>query len=223
MESDVDSYEETFSTWNQLANLYQEKFMDLQIYDASYQLFLSTLLCKPNAAVLDIGCGPGNIARYVLTHRPDFRLLGVDIAPQMIALAQKNNPGATFRVMDSRNISQLLPTQYDGIICGFCLPYLTAEDQGTFLTNIFQLLVPGGHFYLSFVEGDPAQSGFKVGSTGLRSFFAYQTLAALTAQLLQRGFASPQVIKVEYEASKEQHTILLLQRPASSTTSLHIH
>ena len=32
----MDKYEETFATWNKMASMYQEKFMELEIYNESY-------------------------------------------------------------------------------------------------------------------------------------------------------------------------------------------
>jgi 2-polyprenyl-3-methyl-5-hydroxy-6-metoxy-1,4-benzoquinol methylase len=113
----MDQYEETFNTWNNIAAIYQDKFMDLQLYNDSYD-FICNSLTIYKAKLLEIGCGPGNISKYLLSKKPDFDILGIDIAPNMIQLAKVNNPTATFKVMDSRQIMDL-NTKYDGIICGF--------------------------------------------------------------------------------------------------------
>ncbi len=120
-------YKETFKTWNKVASLYQDKFMDLALYNDSYD-FVCSSLNKSNLKVLEIGCGPGNITKYILSKRPDLDIFGIDIAPNMIELAKRNNPKASFAVMDSREISKI-ETKYDGIICGFCLLYLSQTDS----------------------------------------------------------------------------------------------
>lgn len=122
----MDRYKETFETWNKVASLYQDKFMDLDLYNESYD-FICSSINKPDSKILEIGCGPGNITRYLLTKRPDFNIFGIDIAPKMIALAKKNNPTASFAIMDSRQISGLT-TKFDCVVCGFCLPYLSQTD-----------------------------------------------------------------------------------------------
>ena len=83
----VDTYKETFDTWNKVAKLYQEKFMDLDLYDDTYDTFCAELPIE-NATILEIGCGPGNITKYLLNKRPDFRIEGIDISPNMIELAK---------------------------------------------------------------------------------------------------------------------------------------
>ena len=165
----MDSYKETFETWNKLASLYQEQFMNLSLYNETYD-FICQSITTQNAQLLDIGCGPGNITQYLLSVRPDFNIFGIDIAPNMIELAKKNNPTARFAIMDCRHINAL-KTKYDGIICGFCLPYLSHTDSRPFITSCSHLLNKDGLLYISFVEGDPALSGFQVGSGGHRSYF----------------------------------------------------
>ena len=97
----MDRYKETYETWNKVASLYQDKFMDLDLYNSTYDYICETIP-KEKARLLDVGCGPGNITRYLLSKRPDFDIFGIDIAPNMVALAKKNNPSAGFAIMDSR-------------------------------------------------------------------------------------------------------------------------
>jgi len=87
----MDNYKETFETWNKLASLYQDKFMDLDLYNDSYD-FICKSIAKEKATILEIGCGPGNITKYLLSKRPDFDFYGIDIAHHMSELARINNP-----------------------------------------------------------------------------------------------------------------------------------
>ena len=167
----MDTYSETFETWNKVALLYQSKFMNLDVYNKTYDAFCKAL-CKSNAQLLEIGCGPGNITKYLLEQGPDFSILGIDIAPNMVALAIENNPVATFKVMDYREIHQL-DSKYDGIVGGFCLPYLSETDATKLITDCSNLLTQNGVLYLSFVEGDSTKSGYQTGSSGDRTYFYY--------------------------------------------------
>ena len=206
-------YNQTFSTWNKLAKLYQEKFMHLDIYKDSYDFFCNNIKIE-NPSILDVGCGPGNIAKYILTKGSNYKLHGIDVAPNMIDLARKNNPTASFEVMDCRNIHQLANT-FDGIICGFCLPYLSYEDSNSFFSNIKLLLNQNGILYLSFVEGDPSKSGLQRSSTGYPSYFYYYNLEDITQQLLELRLEVFKIFHVEYtnsEHKQETHTVLLAKK-----------
>ena len=107
----MDRYKETFETWNKVASLYQDKFMDLDLYNNTYD-FICNSITRKNARILEIGCGPGNITKYLLSKRPDFDIYGIDIAPKMIELAKKNNPSASFEIMDIRQIDEI-KTKYE--------------------------------------------------------------------------------------------------------------
>lgn len=208
----MDKYKETFDTWNKIASLYQDKFKDLDLYNDSYDSICSSIH-KPKAKLLEIGCGPGNITKYLLSKRPDFDIFGIDIAPNMVELARQNNPTARFAVMDSRQISSL-ETKYDGIIGGFCLPYLSQAESDELISNAYDLLNDNGLIYLSFVEGDPHKSGFKGGSGG-RVYFHYHNLDDLTAQLIRTKFDEIETFKLKYKTSETEfdiHTILTAKK-----------
>lgn len=209
----MDKYQETFETWNKLASRYEEKFMDLDLYNVSYD-FICDSIVKVNAKILEIGCGPGNISKYLLSKRPDFDILGIDIAPNMIELAKKNNPTASFAVMDSRNINEI-QSKFDAIVCGFCLPYLSKSDRDKLILDANYLLENNGLIYLSFVEGNPANSGFQASSTGDRSYFYFHDLTEIKTKLFEARFTEFNVIKVDYKKStglKEIHTIIAARK-----------
>ncbi|WET67801.1 class I SAM-dependent methyltransferase [Sphingobacterium sp.] len=114
----------------------------MAIYNHSYDLFCSNLKAK-GAKILDVGCGPGNITRYLLSKKTDFDILGIDVSPNMIERAKSNNPAADFIVEDCRNISSL-KTKFDGVICGFCLPYLSIHECSELIGFCYELLLAGG-------------------------------------------------------------------------------
>ena len=212
----MDPYEETFRTWNKIAAAYQEKFMDLDLYNASYDFFWD-LLTKQNAAVLDVGCGPGNITRYLLARKGDLRMTGIDIAPNMISLAGRNNPAAHFEVMDCRGLDTL-KGRFDGIVCGFCLPYLSVTDSEKLIRDSAALLTDDGVFYASFIDGDPAGSGFQEGSTGDRCFIHYHAAGTLKSLLAHYGLELLREFHINYELSPphaQAHTILLARKAAA--------
>ena len=208
----MDRHNETFDTWNKIADIYQDKFMDLNLYNESYD-YICNSVTKRKAKLLEIGCGPGNITKYLLTQRPDFEIFGIDIAPNMVELAKRNNPTASFAIMDSRQISNL-DKKYDGIISGFCLPYLSQTESNELIANSYELLNDNGLFYLSFVEGDPQKSDFKVGSGG-RVYFNFHNLEDLKTQLVKTKFDDIKTFKVKYKTSEaefEIHTILTAKK-----------
>lgn len=209
----MDRYKETFETWNKVASLYQDKFMDLDLYNDTYDHICNSVTIH-NAKLLEIGCGPGNITKYLLRQRPDFDIFGIDIAPNMIELARRNNPSANFIVMDCRQIHSL-DKKFDAIIGGFCLPYLSQSESNALIANSYELQNENGLLYLSFVEGEQNKSEFQVSSSGDRVYFFYHNLNDLKTQLIENNFDELKTFKVEYKKSEtviDTHTILTAKK-----------
>lgn len=213
MLSNKDKYEETFETWNKVAQLYQDTFMGLDLYNSTYELFCKEIK-NEKASVLEIGCGPGNITKYILDKQPSFILHGIDVAPNMISLAKKNNPSAKFTVMDCRKIIELQET-FDAVVAGFCIPYLSENDCEILIHNVSNILNKGGVFYLSFVEGVKHKSGYQTGSSGDRVFFYFHGQKNIVHQLKTNNFEAKHLIHKTYTRSNnasETHTIIIAQK-----------
>ncbi|NIK93149.1 class I SAM-dependent methyltransferase [Mangrovimonas sp. CR14] len=205
----MDTYQETFETWNQIAKIYEEKFMDLSLYNDSYDAFSNNL--PPMAKVLDVGCGPGNISKYLLNKKPNLEILGIDISQNMVDLANKNLPKAKFQVMDFRNLNKL-NMKFQGIICGFGLPYLSLEEIDDFIQQCYDLLSEEGILYISFVPGNTKNSGFITGMNGLRVYFNYHDSNRINEILKKNLFQHIQTMEVPFnkkDDSKEIHQILI--------------
>jgi trans-aconitate methyltransferase len=206
----MDSYNITFQTWNAVAQAYQDKFMDLDLYNDSYDLFCQ-LVTKKEAAILEIGCGPGNITRYLLRQRPDFDITGIDVAPNMVALAQANNPTARFAVIDVRQLDSL-GGKFDGIVCRFCVPYLSKIDCAKLIQDVAQLLHPSGIFYCSAMEGDYEKSGYETSSTGHQAYVYYHQSDFLMEQLQAHGFGSIQLFRQAHPGRAAMEMIFIAEK-----------
>ena len=174
------------SVFDKYANEYQAKFMDVGLYHDTFDLFCDNIK-KENADILDIACGPGNITQYLLKKRPDFNILGIDLAPNMIHLAKINNPSAEFQLLDGRDIGTL-PRKFDAVMCGFCLPYLSKEESVKLISDAASLLKPDGMLYLSTMEDDYSKSGIESSSAGDQVFMHYHQEDYLTEALVDNGF-----------------------------------
>ncbi len=198
------------SMWNKVAGLYQEKFMDLTLYDESYDAFC-VLLKNDAASILDAGCGPGNISRYLQRKKANWNFYGIDAAVNMIDLFLKNIHNSRATVMDIRNIRSL-NEQFDGIVAGFCIPYLNSSDTFSLIHSFRELLLPHGVLYLSFVEGDPEKSGPVTGSSGDQVFFYYYTEKDIVEAITTANFKLHASLKATYKRSPESsetHTLLI--------------
>src|SRR5688572_8637924 len=55
-------------------------------------------LAGPLGPLCDLGCGPGQVARYLRDHapRPGPEVFGIDLSPEMVDEAQRLNPDLRF-------------------------------------------------------------------------------------------------------------------------------
>ncbi len=209
----MDIYSETHHTRNKIAWLYQETFMDLDLYNHTYD-FACNIIKKSQPSILDVGCGPWNITAYLLSKNPSYNVMGTDIAPNMIDLAHKNNPTAEFVLMDTRNIATLHKS-FDGIFCGFCMPYLSLTDCRVLIDDCYWLLDSWGFLYISFVEWDSHLSGYKTSSSWHRLYFYFHTSKVIKKYLTDSKFEILKTYNIPYQKSvwpDEVHTVIIAKK-----------
>jgi tRNA (cmo5U34)-methyltransferase len=99
--------------------------------------------------VIDLGCGTGTVAQYVLRTFPHAHLTCVDLSANMIATARTKlaaYSNVRFAVGDFNAFT--FYEEYDAVASSLALHHLvTAEDKKRFYRLIYQSLVPGGVFY----------------------------------------------------------------------------
>lgn len=209
----MNRYKETFKTWNKIAQIYQDKFMNIDLYNDTYDIF-NELIPVKNSKILEIACGPGNITKYLLSKNSNYRIKGIDISLNMIDLAKRNNPAASFEVMDIRELGKL-NSIFDAIICGFGIPYLSQSDCSKLISDCNKLLSNCGVLYLSFVEGDYDKSTYQVGSTGDRTYFYFHNLDVLKNELKANSFDIIELLHKKFDKAngvEEMHTIIIAKK-----------
>ena len=189
---------ETIETFNKSAKKYQDKFMQIDLYDETFDKFCN-LIKKQNPSIFEIATGPGNVTKYLQNKRPDFDIFGIDLAPEMINLAKQNNPNAEFEVMDCRNIIAI-DRKFDGIVCAFCLPFLSKNESKTLIENSFSLLNTEGLLYLSTMEDDYEKSKYETTSFSGQNqiFFYYHQEDFISDCLKESGFEILEIQKQKY-------------------------
>lgn len=194
--------------FNKYASAYQTKFMDVSLYHDTFDIFCQNIQ-KQHATVLELACGPGNITKYILSKRPDLKIFGTDLAPNMIELAKWNNPTAQFQLLDSRDL-KTLNESYDALMCGFILPYLSKEEAIQLIADASEILKPKGVIYISTMEDDYSTSGFRKGSSGDEIYMHYHQADYLTKALIDNGFKIIDTQQKIYPAADTTNTVDLI-------------
>jgi SAM-dependent methyltransferase len=183
--------------YNAYVKEYVSRFMDLALYKNSFNYLLESL--PENAEVFELGCGPGNVIKYLSSKRPDIKFIGIDLAAAMIEAAQKENPKQKFYILDIRNI-EVVANRFDGIISAFSIPYLLHSDLEKFFTNCRKLLKPNGLLYLSCMEAAEDISGMeKTSFTGeFVMYLSYYNRERLKQKLYEHGFKLKEFFTQDY-------------------------
>lgn len=198
------------ATWNKLADWYQSTFLNDLRYKICYDTFIEMLSDEQNT-VLEIGCGPGNIAVYVGAHREQVNWTGIDYAPAMIEKAKSNFPKGDFKVADAADV-QHWKTKFDALVLGFCVPYFSPESLCNLLPAWMKRLNDNGIVYLSFIEDDPKLSGTYTNSYGDTVDIYYYEEKTIREALETCGVGIANAFLIEYprgESKIEKHRILI--------------
>lgn len=98
----------------------------------------------PTGTALDAACGTGRHAAYLASL--GHIVIGVDISPEMLAVARSKVPGADFRDGDLHKLP--VPDQHvDLVVCALALTHV--PDLAPVLAEFARVLRPGGHLVIS--------------------------------------------------------------------------
>lgn len=106
-----------------------------------------------NPLVLELGCGNGRDAEYIISKIGKDSYLGVDASAELLKIAQERNPGALFQLKDMREL-RFEPGQF-GIILAFAsLLHVKREDLSLLIEKSSTWLKSGGIFYIFSKYGE---------------------------------------------------------------------
>ena len=101
--------------------------------------------------VCDLGCGPGQIARYLASRGVDA--LGIDASAAMVATARRLNPALDFCQGDFFALD-LADGALAGIAAFYSLIHCARDDLGRAVTELHRVLAPGGRLVMAVHAGE---------------------------------------------------------------------
>ena len=120
------------------------------------QRVIDLVAARPGMRILDLACGPGNLtARLAALVAPRGEVVGVDLAPGMIAVARDRElPNARFEVMDIEALA-FGDGSFDGATCGHGMQFVPHLDRA--LSESRRVLKRGARFAASIPVDGPAE------------------------------------------------------------------
>jgi len=125
-------------------------------YDRRWQAYIKqTLECALEplsltraTRLLDVGCGTGEFERMAIGRFPQLRITGIDVAPQMIAVAREklaDVPQVSFQVAQAEDLP-FGQEEFDIVVCASMLHHVREPRQ--VLQECVRVLRPGGQLAL---------------------------------------------------------------------------
>jgi len=122
--------------------------------------FFNFINLQPGDRILDLCCGPGQVAAEILKCTLDIELVGVDISGDAIRTARNKNQHAR-AVFIQCNVTELPfeGPEFTKCIFSFGIHHLTEVDRQRSLNEIHRVLKPEGLLYI--VEYNSPESGLQ--------------------------------------------------------------
>ena len=105
---------------------------------------------KGNGMVCDMGCGPGQVARFL--HDAGVEIFGLDLSAQMIAEARLRSPEIIFREGNMLALD-LDDASLAGIVAFYAIVNIPDDSLATVFSEMYRVLQPDGRLLLSFHIG----------------------------------------------------------------------
>ena len=137
--------------WNQAAEKYAAQPVgDVPAWERKQEITKSHL--RPDATVLDVGCGTGSLALLLAPHCAHVH--GLDVSSEMVRIANEKKASegidnVTFHQGTLDEPTPFEPQQFD-VVCAYSILHLVDDRRGTLQTMV-ELLQPGGVFISSTV------------------------------------------------------------------------
>lgn len=120
---------------------------------SAYDFALAHLRPAPGSRFLDIGCGGGKGAAYLVERVPGSSAIGVDVSDKVLRRAQAGRAGAEPRLLCLHAPAQYLPLADDVFdVATTVMTFHHLRDAKRVVREVYRVLRPGGTFVIADVD-----------------------------------------------------------------------
>jgi len=147
---------------------------------------------KGRGDVCDMGCGPGQVARYL--HEKGLSVFGLDLSPAMLEQARNLNPEIRFREGDMLALD-LPQDNLAGIAAFYAIVNIPARHHGTVFKEMARVLKPDGLLLLAFHVGSEVIAERELWGHKISMEFFLLQPDTVQRELEAAGFAIEEIIE----------------------------
>ncbi|KHL10544.1 methyltransferase family protein [Mumia flava] len=118
---------------------------------ASLAVFAEAVRDAGGGPVADVGCGPGYVTRHLQDAGVDA--FGIDLSPEMVAIAQRDHPGLRFEVGDMTDLD-LADHSVAGVVAFWSVIHVPDHAVPGVFAEFHRVLRPGSPVLVGFHVGD---------------------------------------------------------------------
>ena len=137
-----------------------------------YLVMTALARLKPHGTVADVGSGPGHLAAKISRAFPDLNVIGLDVNPYMVTLANKNrlrNGFGNFELVRADVFSLPFASHsVDLVVSSLSLHHWADPARG--LLDVHRVLIPGGKLLLFDLRRDSPVAVYYAFSVGQALF-----------------------------------------------------
>jgi SAM-dependent methyltransferase len=200
---DSDQYfNDTEHGYSSVADEYAEKLFGELAYKPRDCELLNQMIHDVGSLgpICDMGCGPGQIARYLKDHGAET--LGVDLSFKMVKVAQKLNPDIQF--FQGNMLALDLPdASWGGIAAFYSLIHIPRPLLPEALRELHRVLRPGGLLLMTYHIGEETVHIDDWWEKPVRLDFNFLQTSLVKDLLVKSGLAVEDVI--ERDPYPEEH------------------
>jgi SAM-dependent methyltransferase len=142
--------------------------------------------------VCDLGCGPGQIARYL--HDRGVHAFGLDLSSGMVDEARRLNPDIAFRQGNMRALD-VLDDAWAGIVAFYSIIHIPRQEVAGVLREWKRVLRPGGWLFLAFHVGDEVVHREELWGEDVSIDFIFFRPEEIIGSLTSAGFDIEEVVE----------------------------
>jgi SAM-dependent methyltransferase len=183
------------SSYDRLADEYANRIYGELANKPFDRLMLDWLIQKVGGrdTICDLGCGPGQIARYV--HDQGAETCGIDLSTGMVEKARALNPGITFQQGDMLALTDVADDSFGGIAAFYCIIHIPCERVGDALRELRRVLKPGGTLLVTFHIGDEIRHVDELWGESVSMDFLFYEREPMKGYLQSAGFTIDEAIE----------------------------
>lgn len=186
------SEDATRASYNRVATIYARQFADELAHKPLERQLLDGFLAGEPGRICDLGCGPGQVAAYL--HAQGREVVGVDLADNMVAEAQRLYPDIPFVQADMRRLP-FDDAALAGIVAFYSLLHIPHEDMPVVLRELWRVLRPTGELLVGFHRGSETRHIADWWGEEVNLDFRFFTTQEMTDWLTHAGFTLSEIIE----------------------------